>query len=112
VQVMTKTDLLTKTGKSENIKRWRKVKNVRLGRGRGGEEEETQVNKYVSKVQREWDWEITECMSMSRVCDLTVQKHIDLKAGLLCPHVQSREPWSFTEAPVDPQAYTWNFLRI
>jgi hypothetical protein len=28
------------------------------------------------------------------------------------PHVRSREPWSFTEAPDGPQAYTLNVLRL
>ena len=28
------------------------------------------------------------------------------------PHVQSRGPWSFTEAPDGPQAYTLNVLRL
>ena len=51
-------------------------------------------------------------MSMSQVRDLAAPMHLGLINWPFVPHVQSREPWSITEAPDGPQAYTLNILRL
>jgi len=74
-----------------------------LGWAEEEEEEESRVNKYVSKVQREWDWEITECMSMSSIWYLTAPMHLGLKAGLLCPMSKQGNPEALLKLQMTPR---------
>jgi hypothetical protein len=49
---------------------------------------------------------------MSRVRYLAAPMHPELINRPFVPHVQSREPRIFTDAPDGPQSYTLNILRL
>jgi len=51
-------------------------------------------------------------MSMSRVRDLAAPMHLGPMNCPFVPHVQSKGPRSITEAPVGPQAFVLNILRL
>jgi hypothetical protein len=53
-----------------------------------------------------------DCMSMSRVRDLTAPMNLGLIKWSFVPHVQSREPRNITEAPDGPQTCTLIIFRL